>query len=309
MAVEDLPKPLTAHVFIRGNQSNPGVETPPHFLTCLTKGDPTVFTHGSGRLDLANAIASRANPLTARVIVNRVWMQHFGAGIVRSPSDFGLRGEAPTHPELLDTLAVEFMESGWSLKKLHRKIMLSAAYQQSSADNSEARKVDPENLLLWRMNRRRLDIESLRDSLLMASSELDLASGGPPFALTAWPAVPRRTVYGYIERGRVPAFLGNFDFASPDTHSPLRYTTTVPQQALFLLNSAFVADRYGDLGDGVGLQHQQAHLVGPHEESDGRRTRHRLVTGESGQDSALFSSTRIGREHLIIHACRLALAI
>jgi len=243
MVVEDVLHPQTAHVFVRGNPNNPGVETPAHFLSCLSPGEPAAFKDGSGRLDLAMAIASKNNPLTARVIVNRVWMHHFGAGIVRTPSDFGLRGDAPTHLELLDHLAVKFMESGWSLKKLHRTIMLSAAYQQSSANNPEARSQDPDNQLLWRMNRQRLDIESLRDSVLAASGRLENKIGGVPFGLTASPAVPRRTVYGYIERGRIPGMLSAFDFASPDQHVPLRYTTTVPQQALFLLNSPFITEQ------------------------------------------------------------------
>ncbi|MDQ6705532.1 MAG: PSD1 and planctomycete cytochrome C domain-containing protein, partial [Acidobacteriota bacterium] len=126
MVVEDVPNPKPAHVFVRGNPNNPGAETPPHFLSCLTSGDPAIFKDGSGRLELAQAIARKDNPLTARVIVNRVWLHHFGAGIVRTPSDFGLRGDPPTHPELLDYLAVKFMQSGWSLKQLHRTIMLSA---------------------------------------------------------------------------------------------------------------------------------------------------------------------------------------
>src|SRR6266851_5891947 len=243
MALEDLPSPVIAHVFIRGNANNPGAETPPHFLSCLSAGDAAPFHEGSGRLELAHAIAAKDNPLTARVIVNRVWLHHFGAGIVRSPSDFGLRGDPPSHPELLDYLAMRFMESGWSLKKLHRMILLSAAYQQSSQDDPAARRQDPENQLLWRMNRQRLDIEALRDSLLAVSGQLDLSAGGPPFSLTATPAVPRRTLYGFIERGRVPVFLSSFDFASPDQHVPIRYSTTVPQQALFLLNSTFVAEQ------------------------------------------------------------------
>ncbi len=243
MAVEDVPDPKPVHVFLRGNPNNPGVEAPPHFLSCLSSGEPSNFRDGSGRLELAQAIASKDNPLTARVMVNRVWLQHFGAGLVRTPSDFGLRGDPPTHPELLDYLAVRFMESGWSVKKLHRLIMLSSAYQQSSEDYPEARRVDPENQLVWRMNRRRLDIESLRDSMLAVAGRLDLALGGTPYALTTIPSVPRRTVYGYIERGRIPAMLSVFDFAIPDQHAPMRYTTTVPQQALFLLNSAFVSEQ------------------------------------------------------------------
>ena len=223
MAVEDLPSPAPGHVFVRGNPNNPGALAPPRFLSCLGGGDDKVFRNGSGRLELAQAIIDPANPLAARVIVNRVWMHHFGFGIVRTPSDFGFRGDPPTHPELLDYLAVKFVESGWSLKKLHRLIMTSAAYRQASADNEAARKLDPENQLLWRMNRRRLEIESVRDSMLAAAGRLDLTAGGVPFPLTAEPSTPRRSVYGFIERGRIPALLNAFDFASPDQHAPLRY--------------------------------------------------------------------------------------
>src|SRR5205085_6631679 len=138
------------------------------------------FTQGSGRLELAEAIASKENPLTARVIVNRVWHWHFSAGLVRTPSDFGNRCERPTHPELLDYLAARFVEEGWSIKKLHRLIILSSTYQQSSADNPKAEKIDPANQLLWRMNRHRLDFESMRDTFLALSGKIDLSIGGRP---------------------------------------------------------------------------------------------------------------------------------
>jgi hypothetical protein len=243
MAVEDLLHPVAAHVFVRGNPNNPGALTPPRFLSCLGGSNEKRYRDGSGRLELAGAIIDPENPLTARVIVNRVWMHHFGFGLVRTPSDFGFRGDPPTHPELLDYLAVKFVESGWSLKNLHRLIMNSAAYRQGSADNEAGRKIDPENQLLWRMNRQRLEIESLRDSMLAAAGRLNPTAGGVPFSLTAQPSVPRRSVYGFIERGRVPALLSVFDFASPDQHAPMRYTTTVPQQALFFLNSPFVAEQ------------------------------------------------------------------
>jgi hypothetical protein len=242
MAVEDLPSPTPGHVFIRGNPNNPGAPAPPRFLSCLG-GEERIFRSGSGRFELAQAIIDPSNPLTARVIVNRAWMHHFGFGLVRTPSDFGFRGDPPTHPELLDYLAVRFVESGWSLKKLHRLIMTSAAYRQASTDNESARKVDPENLLVWRMNRRRLEIEGVRDSILAAAGRLDLMAGGVPFLLTAEPSTPRRSVYGFIERGRIPAVWGAFDFASPDQHAPLRFVTTVPQQALFFLNSPFIAEQ------------------------------------------------------------------
>jgi hypothetical protein len=242
MAVEDVPSPAPGHVFIRGNPNNPGAPVSPRFLSCLG-GEDKVFRNGSGRLEFAQAIIAPSNPLTARVMVNRVWMHHFGFGLVRTPSDFGFRGDLPTHPELLDYLAVKFVDSGWSLKKLHRLIMTSAAYRQASTDNEAARKIDPENQLLWRMNRRRLEIEAVRDSMLAAAGRLDLTSGGVPFLLTAEPSTPRRSVYGFIERGRVPAVWGAFDFASPDQHAPLRFVTTVPQQALFFLNSPFIAEQ------------------------------------------------------------------
>ena len=243
MAIEDVPNPVPAHVFVRGNPTNPGAPTPPHFLSCLGGDERQVFKSGNERLELAQAIINPDNPLTARVIVNRVWMHHFGFGLVRTPSDFGFRGDKPTHPELLDYLTSKFIESGWSLKSLHRLIMNSAAYRQASADNSTARGVDPENLLLWRMNRRRLEIESIRDSMLSVAGRLDAKTGGVPFSLTAQPSVPRRSVYGFIERGRIPGFLSAFDFASPDQHAPLRFVTTVPQQALFFLNSPFVVEQ------------------------------------------------------------------
>ncbi len=243
MAVEDLPHPVPAHVFVRGNPNNPGALTPPRFLSCLGGSDEKVYRDGSGRLELARAVIDPENPVTARVIVNRVWMHHFGFGLVRTPSDFGFRGDPPTHPELLDYLAVRFVESGWSLKNLHRLIMTSAVYRQASANDEAGRKIDPENQLLWRMNRRRLEIESLRDSMLAAAGRLDLTLGGVPFSVMTQPSVPRRSVYGFIERGRVPGLLSAFDFASPDQHAPMRHITTVPQQALFFLNSPFVAEQ------------------------------------------------------------------
>src|SRR5580704_511053 len=241
MAIEEPSKLVAAHVFVRGNPNNPGAETPPHFLSALDS-DARPFTHGSGRLDLANAIADPNNPVTARVIVNRVWTWHFGRGIVNSPSDFGTRGDPPTHPELLDYLAARFMDEGWSIKKLQKWIMLSSTYQQSSADRPDARAIDPENKLLWRMNRQRLDFESLRDSILLVAGQLDQTVGGLPFALSAQPAVPRRTAFAYLERGHLPGELSAFDFASPESHVPQRFLTTVPQQALYLMNSPFIME-------------------------------------------------------------------
>jgi hypothetical protein len=244
MALQDAPEATEAHVFVRGNPNNPGAVAPREFLAVLSPSSRQPFRDGtSGRLDLARAIASDDNPLTARVIVNRVWQYHFGEGLVRTPSDFGARGDRPTHPELLDFLAVRFMEEGWSIKKLHRMILLSNAYGQSSADNPKAEGIDPENKLLWRMNRQRLDFESLRDSMLAVAGRLSPEVGGLPFILTAQPADPRRTLYAFIDRAQIPGELSAFDFANPDQHSPKRFTTTVPQQALFMMNNPFVAEQ------------------------------------------------------------------
>ena len=210
------------------------------------------FSRGSGRLELAAAIASGDNPLTARVLVNRVWMYHFGAPLVRTPSDFGARSEPPSHPELLDYLAWKFMEQNWSIKTLHRQIMLSAAYQQASDLRPDCAAKDPENRLLWRMNRRRLDFEALRDSLLAASGKLDPAVGGKPFDLMAEPFIGRRTVYGFIDRQNIQSIFRTFDFASPDSTSPGRHSTTIPQQALFMLNGPFVIEQARAAGRSVG---------------------------------------------------------
>ncbi len=245
MVLVDRPQPVTSHVLLRGNPGNVGPEVPRQFLEVLAGKDRKPFTMGSGRLELAHAIANRDNPLTARVLVNRVWLHHFGQGLVRTPSDFGLRSDPPSHPELLDFLAAHFMENGWSIKNLHRLIMLSSTYQQGSdaTPGDAAAAVDAENTLLWKMNRQRLEFEALRDSLLFVSGQLDRTVGGRSGDLTRPPYDNRRTVYGFIDRQNLPAMFRTFDFANPDTHSPQRHTTTVPQQALFMMNSPFVAEQ------------------------------------------------------------------
>lgn len=242
MALADRSTPVEPVVFVRGNQRNPGARVPRQFLEVIAGPERKPFTKGSGRLEFAEGIASTNNPLTARVLVNRVWMYHFGAPLVRTPSDFGLRSDPPTHPELLDYLAARFMQDGWSLKKLHRLIMLSAAYQQSSDDVAANLKADPANDLLWRMNRRRLDFEATRDTLLAVAGNLDRTMNGHAVDITTQPFTTRRTVYAFIERQNLPGIFRTFDFASPDTTSPQRFATTVPQQALFLMNSPFVID-------------------------------------------------------------------
>ncbi len=240
MVLNENAEPFKPHVFIRGNQFNQGPEVPRQFLELIAGPDRKPFQKGGGRLELAQAIASRENPLTARVLVNRIWLNHFGAGLVRTPSDFGVRAEPPTHPELLDYLASWLMDNGWSLKKLHKTILLSNAYQQSSDERPDCVQKDPANSLLWRMNRRRLEFEPLRDTLLAVSGKLDLREGGHPVEIAAEPSAPRRTIYGFVERQNLPGIFRTFDFASPDTTSPQRFNTTVPQQALFMINSPFV---------------------------------------------------------------------
>jgi hypothetical protein len=240
----DGAKPYDPVVFLRGAPGNPGPRVDRRFIEILSPNKkPVAFQHGSGRREMAEAIASCDNPLTARVWVNRVWGHLLGSGIVDTPSDFGVRGTPPTHPELLDSLACELMDDGWSTKRLIRRIVLSATYRQSSQSRPECVAADPENKLLWRANRRRLDLESLRDSLIAVAGRLDEKMGGPSISLTGAPFSTRRSVYGFIERQNLPAFFRTFDFANPNTHTPERPQTTTPQQALFLMNSPFAIEQ------------------------------------------------------------------
>ncbi len=243
MVLQDLPTPHNPHVFVRGNPNNRGEAVPRQFLQVLAGDKREPFKQGSGRLELARAIANRDNPLTARVLVNRVWLSHFGKGLVRTPSDFGLRGDAPTHPELLDYLATTFMDEGWSVKKLHRLIVLSNTYRQASDGDAQTETADPENRLLGHTNRQRLDFEALRDGLLAVAGRIDNTAFGPAVELTKTPFPTRRTVYGFIDRQNLPGLFRTFDFASPDATTAQRFTTTVPQQALFLMNSPFVIEQ------------------------------------------------------------------
>jgi hypothetical protein len=235
--------PVTPVIFKRGNPGMRGASVPRQFLAVLSGPDRKPFKDGSGRLELAKLIASKDNPLTARVFVNRVWLEHFGKGLVRTPSDFGIRGERPTHPEVLDYLAVEFMKTGWSIKSLHKMIMLSAAYQQSSTASAKALQEDSENRLISHQNRQRLDFEAMRDSLLFAAGELDTAVGGRSVDILSQPFSHRRTIYGFVDRQNLPNLYRSFDFASPDQTAPMRFANTVPQQALFMMNSPFIVEQ------------------------------------------------------------------
>ncbi len=239
--------PMKIHM--RGSVERKGDDAPPGFLQVLqtpvssegeesdgkTPGAPSParFT----RLELAEAIVDRNNPLTARVLVNRVWQHHFGRGIVATPSNFGLVGEPPSHPEVLDHLAVGFMENGWSLKRLHRQIMLSQTYQLAATRDETSLKLDPENRLLWRFTPRRLDFEPWRDAVLAVSGQLNLTAGGPSQTLES---SLRRTTYATISRSRIDPTLAMFDFPDANVSSERRSVTMVAQQQLFVLNSKFM---------------------------------------------------------------------
>ncbi len=243
MVLVDAAQPVQPRILVRGNPGRPGDPVPRRFLSVLSAGEPQPFQTGSGRAELAKAVTAADNPLFARVIANRVWAQHFGEGLVRTASDFGARSDPPSHPELLDHLAATLIRSGWSLKALHREILLSATFQQQSTLRPECSSVDPENRLLWKWNRQRLEYEPLRDAMLAAAGQLDERFGGRSVDLFKSPFTGRRTAYGYIDRQELPAVFRVFDVANPDATSPGRPETTVAQQALYLLNSPFVMEQ------------------------------------------------------------------
>jgi hypothetical protein len=240
MAMVDRDQPHNSHIFVRGNPGNQGKEAPRRFPIVLAGPERKPFSDGSGRLELARAIASPGNPLTARVFVNRVWGWHFGQALVRTPSDFGVRTEAPVQLDLLNWLASDFIAHGWSVKHLHRQIVLSATYRESANGSPELLEADPDGRLLGHFNRHRMEFEAMRDTLLAVAGSLDLKAGGLPDDITVEPFSTRRTVYAFIDRQNLPAIFRTFDLPNPDVSSPQRFATTVPQQALFMMNSAFV---------------------------------------------------------------------
>ena len=243
MTLEEQADAPATRLLRRGNPLDRGPIVEARFLSALSPPDAAPFPPGKRRLGLAAALVAPDNPLVRRVIVNWAWQHHFGEGLVRTPDDFGTRGRPPTHPDLLDHLATVFLDDGWSLKKLHRRIMLSDAYRTAAVEDPLARQIDPDDELLWRVPRRRLDVESMRDAMLAVSGELDTTPGGPPVDLAATPIVPRRTVYGFVNRDIVSPLSGTFDGANPAACTARRPDTTIPQQALFALNSDFVQDR------------------------------------------------------------------
>jgi len=247
MILNDKLKPANSPVFIHGEAENRGDIVPREFLQILSPTNRQPYRYGSGRLELAYDIATKSNPLTSRVIVNRIWLHHFDAGFVTTPDDFGNQSAPPSHPELLDYLATQFVQNGWSIKKLHRMIMLSSVYQESSDNNPRYAQIDPENRLLWRANIRRMDFEEVRDSMLAIGGKLDETMYGRPVNLGSYPYSTRRTIYGYIDRLNVPEVYNQFDFANPEATMGKRYETIVPQQCLFLMNSPLVVEQARNL--------------------------------------------------------------
>jgi mono/diheme cytochrome c family protein len=249
---------LNEHVFVRGNPKNVGEEVPRRFLHALPGGEQPFFAEGSGRMELARRLTDPANPLTARVMANRVWQHHFGEGIVRSPDDFGKQGEQPTHPELLDWLASEFVHSGWSVKHLHRLMVLSNAYQMDSKADARAEAADPQNKLLQHMPLRRLEAEAIRDALLAVSGRLDCAIGGPSVPPHLNPFMVgrgrpehsgpldgdgRRSIYLQVRRNFLNPMFVAFDYPTPFTTIGRRSVSNVPAQALALMNNPFVVQQ------------------------------------------------------------------
>jgi hypothetical protein len=243
MVVVERKKPVVQRIYHRGDASSPGDVVPRRFLKVLDQKQTPFPEDTSGRLQLAERIADPNNPLTARVYVNRVWGYVMGSHLVKTPSNFGLQGSTPTHPELLDWLARDFVENGWSTKRLVRQIVTSQTYQQSSDERADMSAKDLENRLLWRANRKRLSIEAIRDSFLVVAQQLDSRQHGRSSKLWGKQYSRRRTVYGYINRFNLDPTLRAFDFPTPMQTQPTRDESIVAPQALFTLNSPFVVDQ------------------------------------------------------------------
>jgi len=271
-------------IHIRGSYTRLGAVVPRRLPAFFAGDMQSPITQGSGRRELAHWIASKANPLTARVIVNRVWQGHFGAGLVQTPNNFGMLSEPPSHPELLDWLAARFVEDGWSLKKLHRRILLSAAYQQSSAASPAQYAKDPENRWLGRFAARRLEAEAIRDSMLSVAGRLDPTPGGPA---TPEQNTLRRSLYVQTARWDRGSFAILFDAANPDASVEKRHVSTVAPQALFLLNHNFVLDAARQLA--IRLAHDA-----PNDDTARIQRAYQLLFARP----ASAEEVRIGREFL-----------
>ena len=300
-AVTESGKPANARIQLRGERHRLGDEVPRGFPKVLGGQTLPPDCKTSGRLELAGWLADKANPLTARVMVNRIWQHRFGRGIVKTASDFGTRGSPPTHPELLDWLALRFVEKGWSVKAMHREIMLSATYRQSSTDQPQHAASDPQNELLWKFSRRRLDAESIRDAMLLASGTLDTSPAGPhPFPpVSQWRFTihnpfyavyehDRRSVYLMVQRQKRHPFLSLFDGPDPNVSTEERQTTVTPAQALYLMNDPFVHEKSAALAK---------RLLGEAADDGGRvRLAYELTCGrEPDADELVRSGLFLGR--------------
>ena len=248
MVVQDSEAPKDSYVFKRGDKNNKGEIVPRQFLDILSKeGERKPYVDGSGRYEFAQSIATKENTMTARVAVNRTWMKHFIEGFVITADDLGNMSEKPSHPELLDYLANDFMENGWTMKRLHRMIVMSNVYRLDSDPTAnplvvkkgpvDPLKIDAGNRLLWRGNLRRLDFESIRDSMILLTGKLNPLVGGQPANITDEPFSYRRSLYGYVDRRRLSDTLSQFDYGDPDQPNSKRNSTIVPQQALFFMNN------------------------------------------------------------------------
>ena len=313
MSVCDKPRTRNMRVHLRGNYHTLGEEAPRRFLQIIAGTDHgPIKTDGSGRLELAHWIASPDHPLTARVMVNRIWQKHFGTGLVKSTDDFGIRGNRPSHPELFDWLAQRLIESGWSIKAMHRLIMNSNTYKQSHIENQTAMSTDPENVLLWRIPRRRLSAEEIRDTMLILSGKLDLTIGGPLFntgySLLQPPRKitvtqvndlygftpyqqPRRSIYLPVIRNQLHPILALFDSANEHESVGKRTLTTIAPQALFFLNSKFVREHAKGLAD---------RLLSNSELTNEQRTQHayELVFGRRPTNQELQHSSAYRKSYL-----------
>ncbi|MEY3959180.1 MAG: hypothetical protein RJA37_1783, partial [Verrucomicrobiota bacterium] len=247
MAIEDAQEPKDSYVYIRGDKNKKGEVVPRRFLEALSSAERQPYVDGSGRFEFARSIVDKSNPITPRVAVNRIWLKVFGEGLVTTPDDFGNMSLPPSHPELLDHLALEFRDNGWSVKKLIRQMVMSAAYRQDANPMAnpllvkrgpvDPTKVDAPNRLLWHARLRRLDFEAIRDSLVVLTGKLNPLVGGQPVDITEEPFSYRRSLYGYVDRARLNETLSQFDYADPDAANSRRNSTIVPSQALFFMNN------------------------------------------------------------------------
>jgi len=281
----------TMHVNVRGNPHTPGDPVAERFLAVLSPPDPKPFTNGSGRLELADAIVS--SPLAARVIVNRVWKWHFGSGIVETPDNFGKMGDPPSNPELLDYLATGFVKNGMSIKKLHREILLSSTYQLGTESTPENAEKDGANRLYWRANRQRLDAEAIRDSLLFVSGSLDLKKTSGPSTDFADDNF-RRTVFCKISRYRLDNFLQVFDYPNPSFTAEQRFTTNVPLQRLYFMNSSFVYKQAQTFAKRV---YDEAHGSDPASDTARIQKAYRVLFGRAPSEA----ETKAGLDFLRAH--------